>query len=84
MYQTILVAYNGTPESRVALQECLRLRQPPSAAIHLLAVVSPPPYLLVGEFAAAAVLSVEEGLTVEKEKMTKERLYRRLATVACK
>ena len=72
MYQTILVAYNGTPESRVALQECLRLRPPPSAAIHLLAVVSPPPYLLVGEFAAAAVLSVEEGLTVEKEKMTKE------------
>jgi nucleotide-binding universal stress UspA family protein len=26
----------------------------------------------VGEFAAAAVLSVEEGLTVEKEKMEKE------------
>jgi nucleotide-binding universal stress UspA family protein len=72
MYQTILVAYNGTPESRVALQECLRLRLPPSTAIHLLAVVSPPPYLLVGEFAAAAVLSVEEGLTVEKEKMAKE------------
>jgi nucleotide-binding universal stress UspA family protein len=43
-----------------------------AATIHLLAVVSPPPYLLVGEFAAAAVLSVEEGLTVEKEKMEKE------------
>ena len=36
------------------------------------ATLSPPPYLLVGEFAAAAVLSVEEGLTVEKEKMEKE------------
>ena len=69
MYQTILVAYNGTPESRVALQECRRMALPKGAAIHLLAVVSPPPYLLVGEFAAAAVLSVEEGLTVEKEKM---------------
>jgi nucleotide-binding universal stress UspA family protein len=45
---------------------------PKAATIHLLAVVSPPPYLLVGEFAAAAVLSVEEGLTVEKEKMEKE------------
>lgn len=72
MYQTILVAYNGTPESRVALQECRRMALPKGAAIHLLAVVSPPPYLLVGEFAAAAVLSVEEGLTVEKEKMEKE------------
>ncbi len=72
MYQTILVAYNGTPESRVALQECRRMALPKATTIHLLAVVSPPPYLLVGEFAAAAVLSVEEGLTVEKEKMQKE------------
>jgi len=72
MYQTILVAYNGTPESRVALQECRRMALPKTTTIHLLAVVSPPPYLLVGEFAAAAVLSVEEGLIVEKEKMEKE------------
>jgi hypothetical protein len=28
MYQTILVAYNGTPESRVALQECRRMALP--------------------------------------------------------
>ncbi len=72
MYQRILVAYNGTPESRVALQECLRLVPASSADIHLLAVVSPPPYLLVGEFAAAAVLSVEEGLAAEREKMSAE------------
>ena len=72
MYQNILVAYNGTPESRVALQECLRLAPASDANIHLLVVVSPPPYLLVGEFAAAAVLSVEEGLAAEKEKMEKE------------
>lgn len=72
MYHNILVAYNGTPESRVALQECLQLAPPPSTTIHLLVVVSPPPYLLVGEFAAAAVLSVEEGLAAEKEKMEKE------------
>ena len=72
MYQNILVAYNGTPESRVALQECLKLAPAPDANIHLLVVVSPPPYLLVGEFAAAAVLSVEEGLAAEKEKMEKE------------
>ena len=72
MYQKILVAYNGTPESRLALEECLRLAPSPQAQIHLLAVVSPPPYLLVGEFAAAAVLSVDEGLVAEKEKMQKE------------
>ncbi len=72
MYQRILVAYNGTPESRVALQECMRLVPASSADIHLLAVVSPPPYLLVGEFAAAAVLSVEEGLAAEREKMSAE------------
>ncbi len=72
MYQNILVAYNGTPESQVALQECLRLAPSASATVHLLVVVSPPPYLLVGEFAAAAVLSVEEGLAAEREKMEKE------------
>lgn len=71
MYSKILVAYNGTTESQVALEECLRL-SPAKADIHLLVVVSPPPYLLVGEFAAAAVLSVEEGLAAEKEKMQKE------------
>ena len=72
MYQHILVAYNGSPESRVALRECLRLAPPASASVHLLAVVTPPPYLLVGEFAAAAVLSVEEELEVEREKMSRE------------
>ncbi len=72
MYKQILVAYNGTPESQVALRECLRLSLPATTSVHLLAVVSPPPYLLVGEFAAAAVLSVEEGLASERERMEKE------------
>lgn len=72
MYKQILVAYNGSPESRVALRECLRLAPAAPASVHLLAVVSPPPYLLVGEFAAAAVLSVEEGLVAERERMAKE------------
>ena len=72
MYRKILVAYNSTAESRVELEECLRLTPSPDAEVHLLVVVSPPPYLLVGEFAAAAVLSVEEGLVAEKEKMQKE------------
>jgi nucleotide-binding universal stress UspA family protein len=72
MYKNILVAYNGSPESQLALRECQRIGLAPTAKVHLLAVVSPPPYLLVGEFAAAAVLSVEEGLATEREKMAKE------------
>jgi len=72
MYRKILVAYNGTPESQLALNECIRLAPGPEAEIHLVVVVTPPPYLLVGEYAAAAVLSVEEGLAVERNKMAQE------------
>lgn len=67
MYNRILVAYNGTPESRLALQECIRLAPGPSAQIHLLAVVTPTPIVLAGEF-VAAVPSIDEELA-EKEAM---------------
>lgn len=50
MYRRILVAYNGTPESRFALQECIRLSPDASAEIHLLAVMTPQPLLLAGDF----------------------------------
>ena len=59
MYRNILVAYNGTPESRLALHECIRLAPGSSANIHLLAVITPIPFLLAGEF-AAAVPSIDE------------------------
>jgi len=72
MYSRILVAYNGSPESRLALRECLRLVPGTATEVHLLAVVAPPPYLLVGEYAAAAVLSMEEGLAAEKNKMEQD------------
>ena len=72
MYRTILVAYNGSPESRYALHECIKLAPGTGAEVHLVVVVTPPPYLLVGEYAAAAVLSVEEGLVAEKQKMEQE------------
>lgn len=67
MYTKILVAYNGTPESRLALQECIRLAPGPSAQIHLLAVVTPTPIVLAGEF-VAAVPTIDEELA-EKEAM---------------
>ena len=67
MYSKILVAYNGTPESRHALQECIRLTPGPAAQIHLLAVVTPTPIVLAGEF-VAAVPTVDEELA-EKDAM---------------
>lgn len=67
MYRKILVAYNGTPESRFALQECIHLMPGPSAQIHLLAVVTPTPIVLAGEF-VAAVPTMDEELA-EKDAM---------------
>jgi len=67
MYRKILVAYNGTPESRHALQECIRLAPGMSAEIHLLVVVTPTPIVLAGEF-VAAVPTIDEELA-EKEAM---------------
>jgi nucleotide-binding universal stress UspA family protein len=69
MYRKILVAYNGTPESRLALTECIRLAPGPSAEVHLLAVITPVPFVLAGEF-AAAVPTVEEE-QAEREAMAK-------------
>jgi nucleotide-binding universal stress UspA family protein len=59
MYTKVLVAYNGTPESRVALKECIRLAPGKQAEIHLLAVITPMPIVIAAEF-AAAVPTVEE------------------------
>lgn len=60
MYQKILVAYNGTPESRYALEECIRLAHGSSARVHLLAVATPMPIVLAGEFVAAVPTLDEE------------------------
>ncbi|HEV2041033.1 MAG TPA: universal stress protein, partial [Casimicrobiaceae bacterium] len=35
MYRKILVAYNGTPESRLALDEAIRLAPDTSVEVHL-------------------------------------------------
>ncbi|HVK95487.1 MAG TPA: universal stress protein [Noviherbaspirillum sp.] len=67
MYRKILVAYNGTPESRLALEECIRLAPGPDSQVHLLAVVIPVPIVLAGEF-VAAVPTMEEEMA-EKEAM---------------
>ena len=70
MYRKILVAYNGTPESRIALQERIRLEPGPSAEVHLLAVMTPLPLVIAAEF-AAAVPTIEEE---EAERGTMEQI----------
>ena len=72
MYRKILVAYNGTPESRYALDECIRLEPGPTADIHLLTVVTPPSPVLIGDYASVALLNAEEEMTAAKEEMEKE------------
>ena len=69
MYRKILVAYNGTPESRSALQECIRLAPSPSTEIHLLVVVNPPQAVVLGEYAMVSMVGIEEEIQAEKEKM---------------
>lgn len=72
MYRKILVAYNGTSESKSALQECIRLAPAPSAEIHLLVVVNPPQAVVLGEYAMVSLVGIEDEIRAEKEKMTHE------------
>jgi len=60
MYRKILVAYNGSPESRSALDELARLSPPPSVEVHLAGVVHyPSAYLLAGEYVPEVALADE-------------------------
>jgi nucleotide-binding universal stress UspA family protein len=60
MYRKILVAYNGTPESRSALDELVRFAPDPSAEVHLAGVVHyPSAYLLAGEYVPEVALADE-------------------------
>jgi nucleotide-binding universal stress UspA family protein len=60
MYQKILVAYNGTPDSRSALDEVIRIAGDPSIEVHLAGVVHyPSAYLLAGEYVPEVALADE-------------------------
>jgi nucleotide-binding universal stress UspA family protein len=60
MYRKILVAYNGTPESRSALDEVGRFAPGPSVEVHLAGVVHyPSAYLLAGEYVPEVALADE-------------------------
>jgi nucleotide-binding universal stress UspA family protein len=60
MYRKILVAYNGAPESRLALDEAVRIAPEASVEVHLAAVVHyPSAYLLAGEYVPEVALADE-------------------------
>lgn len=50
MYRTIILAYDGTIEGRLALREGARLAQMCKARVILMAVVDPKPEVYVGDF----------------------------------
>jgi nucleotide-binding universal stress UspA family protein len=61
MYAKILVAYDGSVESRLALDECIRLAPGPTAAIHLAGVVHDPSlYVLAGEYVPEIALGDDQ------------------------
>lgn len=72
MYKKILVAYNGSPESHAALQECARLIPFADTEIHLLAVINSAQSVVIGEYAMVSMLGIEEELAAEKKKMEAE------------
>jgi nucleotide-binding universal stress UspA family protein len=60
MYRKILVAYDGSPESRLAVDECSHLMQVSGREIHLVCVLhDPSPYLLAGEFVPEPALAID-------------------------
>jgi len=60
MYQKILVAFDGSPESRMAVDECSQLTPIAGREIHLVCVLhDPSPYLLAGEFVPEPALAID-------------------------
>jgi nucleotide-binding universal stress UspA family protein len=60
MYRKILVAFDGSPESRVAVSECEHFTHVADREVHLACVVHDPSvFLLAGEFVPQPMLEVD-------------------------
>src|SRR6516225_3282405 len=78
MYQKILVAFDGSPESRLALDECDHLLAVSGREIHIVCVVhDPSPYLLAGEFVPEPALAVDRSRMEADLKEAAEKLIER-------
>lgn len=56
-YRKILVAYNGAPESRAALEEAARIAAEGSSELHIGAVMNTAAYLVAGEYVPEMTLA---------------------------
>ena len=56
-YRKILVAYNGAPESRAALEEAARLGSGQGVEVHVAAVMNTAAYLVAGEYVPEMTLA---------------------------
>ena len=82
MYRRILVAFDGSPESRLAVDECGHLINVTGREIHLACVVhDPSPYLLAGEFVPEPALAVDRSRMEADLKEAAARLTERGFTV---
>lgn len=72
MYRKILIAYDGTAESRHVLHECVQIAGAIDTEVHLVVVITPPAYLFASEFAEAAAISATEGMDCVKTQMQQE------------
>jgi len=84
MYKRILVAYNGTLESRNALHECIHLTRNIQSEVHLLMIVKPPisTVNMVADF-AYPITDYEDPSFDEKQKESQLKLddgYQQLET----
>ena len=78
MYRRILVAYDGSPESKMAVDECVHLTLQPERHIHLACVLhDPSPYLLAGEFVPAPTLEIDRTRSETDLKEAAARLTER-------
>lgn len=57
VYRKILVAYNGAPESRAALEEAARLASGEDVEVHVAAVMNTAAYLVAGEYVPEMTLA---------------------------
>jgi nucleotide-binding universal stress UspA family protein len=82
MYRRILVAFDGSPESRLAVAECSNLIQVSGREIHLACVIhDPSPYLLAGEFVPEPALAVDRSRMETDLKEAAGQLQQRGFTV---
>ncbi len=78
MYRRILVAYDGSPESKLAVDECAHLTLQADRMVHLACVLhDPSPYLLAGEFVPAPTLEVDRSRSEADLKEAAARLTER-------